>query len=448
MGKKPRLIIGVLMHDAGRQFGCYGAPNATPHIDALASGGVLFENHFSTGTVCIPSRASVLIGKYLHNAETCFYNHNVATLPRLLSKAGYQTHRCGFAEEKEYHSIAGGPYPYGDRDVSGTRLLGYDFSHTETAAASGVVDTVIKVISENPGKPLYVAAAFSEAHSPYNLPVSDEDIDNAAFPARLPQLPDVRAAHEMLARFNKAVSNADEAIGRLTDYITESGLFDDTLLYFSADHGIDFPRAKQSCYDSGTGVPLIFWGGALPGSRGIRVSGLSSHTDIMPTLCELAGAPCPDDISGVSQLPQLEGREGPRRYCFSEVSLDNTSAPVRAVRTDRYRYIINFIPGIPVATGNSFTRLVGPEILTPIYNTPRPREELYDIENDPAELCNLADKPEYRRLKAELKTVLFRELASTGDELLCVNEKYKTAYADGAISMWHKKEDGSFELIV
>ena len=70
MRKKPGVIIGIMLHDSGRQFGCYGAPDAiTPNIDSLAENGVLFENHFSTGTVCIPSRAAVLTGTYMRNTR-------------------------------------------------------------------------------------------------------------------------------------------------------------------------------------------------------------------------------------------------------------------------------------------------------------------------------------------------------------------------------------------
>ena len=445
--RKPKLIIGILLHDAGRQFGCYGAADAvTPNIDVMAAEGVRFENHFSTGTVCIPSRASVLTGKYLHNAEICFYNHNVRTLPRVLHDAGYETFRCGFAEEKEYRGIAGGAYPYGDYDCSGVRLLGYDHSETTSAAASDVADAVIRLLeNRNDDTPVYIAAAFSEAHSPYNLSVTDEEIDAAVLPPLLPQLPDVRPAREMLAQFTKAVTAADCAVGRLTKRIRELGLYDDTLLFFSCDHGIDFPRAKQSCYDSGTGVPLIFWGGVLP-DNGRTVSGLSSHVDIMPTLCDLLDIDPPEDCDGVSQLPQLLGYGEGRDFCISEVSFDNTDAPVRALRTKRFKLILNFNPGLPVATGNSFTERVGCELLTSIYQTPRPFEELYDLENDPCELTNLAADARYAEIKAEMKALLFAQLAADGDEILCAGSPYADPDTEHAIAMWHRTPDGRFVL--
>ncbi|MBQ4048232.1 MAG: sulfatase-like hydrolase/transferase [Clostridia bacterium] len=444
--KKPKIIIGVMLHDAGRQFGCYGARDAiTPNIDAMAAEGVRFSNHFSTGTVCIPSRASVLTGKYLHNAEICFYKHGVETLPRVLKKAGFETWRCGFAEEKEYKGIAGGPYPFGDLDRSGVDLLGFDHSNTATRDAASVADMVLDILEKrDTDQPTFIAAAFIEAHSPYNLPVTDDDIDAAVLPPLLAQLPNVRPAKEMLARFTKAVTNADTAVGRITREIRKRGLFDDTLLYFSCDHGIDFPRAKQSCYDSGTGVPLIFWGGALE-NAGRVADGLSSHLDILPTLCELLDVTPPADVCGVSQLAQLEGKAEPREFCVSEVSYDNTDAPVRAIRTKDFKLLLNFNPGLPVATGNSFTRLVGSETLTAIYATPRPFEELYDLNADPCELDNRAGDPAYQEIKAELKAKLLAHLAATNDEILCANSVYSNASLDEAYSVWQRLPDGTFQ---
>ncbi|MBR5519686.1 MAG: sulfatase [Clostridia bacterium] len=443
--RKPKLILSILLHDAGRQFGCYGARDAvTPNIDTMAAEGIRFSNHFSTGTVCIPSRASVLTGKFLHNAEICFYKEDVVTLPRLLKKAGFETFRCGFAEEKEYKGIAGYPHPYGDFDRTGVELLGFDHSDTSTRVGDEVADMVIDILkARDASQPTYIAAAFIEAHSPYNLPVTDEDIDAAVLPPLLAQLPDVRPAKEMLARFTKAVTQADRAVGKLLNAIRELGLYDDTLLYFSCDHGIDFPRAKQSCYDSGTGVPLIFWGGVLD-QHGCVAEGLSSHIDLMPTLCELLEIDPPADINGVSQLAQLTGTAEPREYCLSEVSYDNTDAPVRAIRTKDYKLLLNFNPGLPVATGHSFTRLVGGDVLTPIYNTPRPFEELYDLHADPCELNNLANNPAYAEIKAALKAELLRKLAESGDEILWANSVYVGANLDDGYSEWKRNADGIF----
>ncbi len=445
--KQPNIIIGVLLHDAGRQFHCYGAADAvTPNIDAMAAEGVQFTNHFSTGTVCLPSRAAILTGKLIRNAEVCRYDATGKTIPKMLKEAGFETWRCGGADEREYRVVTGYHYPHGGPEVSGIDLLGYDHSWTETSKAAGVTDTVIDILKQrSPSQRTYIAAAFGEAHSPYTLPVTDEDIDAVVLPQLLPQLPDdVRALKEMLARFNKAVTQADIAVGKLMQAIRELGLYDDTLVYFSCDHGVDLPRAKQTCYDSGTGVPLIFWGGALEQS-GFAATGLSSHVDLLPTLCELLEITPPANLDGVSQLTQLTGKGKPREVCFSEVSVENTDAGVRAIRTERHKLILNFNVGLPVPVGNEFLHAIGLERMNEIYSTQlRPFEELYDLQADPCEITNLAEDAAYAEIKAKLKAELFRRLAATGDEILCACSPYENAYPDDAYSVWDYLPDGTF----
>lgn len=442
MMNKPKRIISFILHDSGRQFACLGAPDAvTPNIDALAADGVLFENHFTTGTVCVPSRASILTGKYMHNTEICFNKTGVTTIPRLMRRAGYTCVRAGFQEEREYRGIAGQNYTGVDFNTLGCRILGYDMSYTARRDAAGVADYVIKTLSDRPDGNFYISAAFTEAHAPYILPVSEEDIEAAHIPDALPQIPPVRAAKTMLARLSKAVTAADTAIGRVRDFLKEHDMDGDTVISVTTDHGIDFPRAKQSCYDMGTGVLWLLSGAPL-GMKGVRFAGLTSHVDILPTFCELAGVLPPGDSDGESRL-SLKGRE----YCISETAWDNTYLPMRALRTERYRYIMNFNPGYPPATGNDFTRDVGAELLTGIYSQPRPAEELFDARLDPAMLENLAYLPEYREIKLELRARLLEKLAADGDEVLCAGSVYSRQHTAPGYSDWKESDDGSFRLV-
>lgn len=445
MLKKPRLIIGILMHDTGLQLGCFGAGDAkTPNLDLMAAQGVKFENHFSTGTVCVPSRASILTGRYFHNAPVCRYAAGEPTLPRSLHSAGYDTWRLGFAEEGEYASPAGSPLPYPDTDASGTGLLGYDHSWTASAAAADVADRLIEIISEKKDSPLYIAAAFREAHSPYDADVTEEEMSAAVLPPKLPQLPDTAETRRLIAQFNRLVRDADGAIGRILSAVRSLGLYDETLVYYSCDHGVDLPRAKQTCYDSGTRVPLIFWGGVLPRS-GAAVQGLSSHLDLAATICEFAGIPAPSGSFGVSQMSQILGDASKRGFCVSEVSRDNTSLPVRSIRTEKYRYIRNFNPGWPSPMAHTFARRNSGTDLSRIYGSAHPAEELYDLESDPAEINNLAGLPEYREIKLELISELFAELARTGDGILMANSEYSNP-KDPPLALWRRAEDGSFHL--
>ncbi len=443
--KKPRLIIGIMMHDTGRQFGCFGARDAkSPNIDRMAAEGVKFENHFSTGSVCVPSRAGILTGQYFHSARICRYAPNQPSLPRSLRAAGYKTLRLGFAEENEYASPAKAPLPYPDSDTSGRELLGYDESWTESSGAADVAQKLEDIVSNLGDRPTYICASFHEAHSPYNADVTDEEIDAVVLPPDLPQLPDERETRRMLAQFNRLVTQADTAIGRILDCVKAQGLYGDSLVWFSADHGIDFPRAKQTCYDMGTGTPFILWGGALP-CHGVSLGGLSSHLDIGPTVCELAGARAPEGSLGVSQVAQLMKNASPREFCVSELSRDCPALPVRSIRTERYRYIRNFKPGWPVPMAYSFAERLDCDMLTELYSAPRPAEELYDISADPAQTNNLAEDPEYREIKLRLMGTLYAELARSNDPIFYPDSEYTVEF-EKHLAYWRRREDGTFYL--
>ena len=440
----PRIIIGIMMHDTGRQFGCFGAEGVeSPNIDRMAAEGVRFENHFSTGTVCVPSRASILTGRYFHNARLCRYDENQPSLPRSLRDAGYQCWRLGFAEEGEYASPAGAPLPYATRDESGTRLLGYDRSWTETADAQKVAEKLIAILSENTAEKIYICASFREAHSPYDSEVTPEEIDRARPPKNLPQLPDTFETKQLIAQFNRLLSAGDKAVGTILDYLRENGLEETSLVWFGADHGVDLPRAKQTCYDQGTATPFILWGGALP-CHGVVASGLSSHLDIGPTVCELANARPPMGGVGVSQVAQLRGLESPRSYCISEQSRESPGLPTRSIRTDRYRYIRNFTPGWPVPMAHTLVKRSDPEVFTKAYSAPRPAEELYDIVSDPAQQNNLAYLPEYREVKRELMATMYAELARTNDSIFYPDSEYSGR--DPGLAFWRRDGDGNFRV--
>ena len=123
---------------------------------------------------------------------------------------------------------------------------------------------------------------------------------------------------------------------------TASGLADDTLVFFTTDHGIAFPKMKCHLYDSGIGVSLIvrYPGHGQPGQV---IDALVSHLDIYPTVCEIAGVPAPPWLEGVSLVPLLDGTATQvRDEIFAEVTYHAAYEPMRCVRTPRWKYIRYF----------------------------------------------------------------------------------------------------------
>lgn len=211
--------------------------------------------------------------------------------------------------------------------------------------------------------------------------------------------------------------------------LTESGRRDDTLVIFTTDHGIAFPRRKATLYDGGTGVALLL---RLPGfaEGGRRLSALVSHLDLHPTLLELAGAAVSHDGRGTSLAPLLDGsREEIHERLFTEHGYHCNYDPARAVRTRRWKYIRRHHTGqsqprLNIDDGPSASLADGGEWPLEPYD----REELYDVHADPWEKTNLIGEPFARDAAAEMRAALDEHLHTVDDPLLSGD-----AYCPGAV---------------
>ncbi len=238
---------------------------------------------------------------------------------------------------------------------------------------------------------------------------------------RLPgYLPDNQATRREIADFERSLSMADAGAGRVLEALETAGLAENTLVIFTSDHGIAFPRAKGTLYDPGIQVGFLArWPGRI--EPGTSSPALTSNVDCMPTLIEAAGVECPGRVEGQSFLGVLRGESGGgRQEVFAEKTYHEHYDPIRCVRTDRFKYIRNFADR---------PRLVLP---SDIYNSPtrqsisddesiwghREGEELYDLENDPGETKNLADSPGHAEILASLRARLGEWMGDTGDPLL------------------------------
>jgi arylsulfatase A-like enzyme len=235
-----------------------------------------------------------------------------------------------------------------------------------------------------------------------------------------PYLPATPASRDEFAALQGAVHQADRAVGRMLAALDGAGLTDDTLVLFTADHGVAMPRAKCTLYDPGIGVALIVrWpAGGLTGGQAREA--LASNVDLLPTLLQAAGVPVPDRVQGRSFLPLLRGEtETHRDAVFTEKTFHSYYDPMRGIRTDRYKLIRNFEAAFLV-------EVPGDVQLGPIYRTElqryvsatHPPVELYDLEADPWEQENLAGRPEIAAIEAELDRRLWAWMAETGDPLL------------------------------
>ncbi|MCD6231818.1 sulfatase [Candidatus Aerophobetes bacterium] len=411
-------IVEIIWHDLGDWLSCYKKdPIPSPSLQKMAEEGVVFENHFCTAPQCSPSRSSIMTGRYPHSNGIMGlthrgweYNKEEKDLPHLLTEIGYNTYLFGHQHE----------YNYEDEDK--LAQMGYQHSYSSSWRSwPWPCDKIAKMASrffkeEAPRKqPFFVSIGYGEVHRNYGTKYDPEILNKITIPGFLPNLEIVQ---KDIATFYENIKRADLATGHILEAIRKSGLEENTLVFFTTDHGPEFPRAKMTLYDPGIKTALIM---KYPGrlKPGKRIKQLISNVDIFPTILEAIGIQIPENVQGKSFWPLLLEKEyTPREEIYAELTWHTLYDPMRAIRTTRYKYIYNFQPGYPILMGGPPAQRYGVKMIEKYYGQPRPKEELYDLKNDPWEKNNLAGKNEYKKIKAELCNRLMSFLKETKDPIL------------------------------
>ena len=425
---QPNILL-LHCHDLGQYLGCHGVDIETPEIDRLAADGVLFENHYVTAPQCSPSRGSLMTGRYPHVNGLMGLAHggwevhaDERILPRYLASTDYETHLFGL-----------------QHITQNTDRLGYDYVHSEGNLYPGVSPSVHQVNrARNVSSvlssflkrrafesPFFASVGFFECHrveGPNGRRGFDADHYGSEDPDEiqpLPYLPDRWGIRQDLAEMRGMVHAIDNAVGTILDALENSGLEDDTFVLFTTEHGIAFPRAKGSCYDAGIRAALICRGPEIaPGGR--RHQELVSNVDVLPTILEYIGRDVPDHLDGRSFLPLLTGGKFEGRDCiFAEMTWHDLYNPVRAVRTEKYKYIRSFwhLPQVYL-TADVFASESGREVREQYGVPSRPYEELYDLEKTPQEDENVVLEPRYQDIRRDLSRQLYEWMVDTDDPLL------------------------------
>ncbi len=413
---KPNILF-IITHDLGQHLGIYGDKSvSTPNLDSLAKEGVYFTNYFATAPQCSPSRASIDTGRYPHtNGLMGLANsylrwrlsQSEKTTAKLLKEAGYFTCLFGFQHETQDPSTLGF-----DEII---QAEGNSFERYLCSRVAPLVINFLKKYSKN--KPFYANVGFFEVHRPYPREIYEPDDPNEVFvPPYLPDTPEVR---QDIAEFHGSIRVMDQAVGSILDALNKAGLEENTIVIFTTDHGIAFPRAKCTLYDPGIKTALIIrWpAGKIVGGK--VYSQLLSNVDLLPTILDIIESPIPESIQGRSFLSLLENKPfEPRTEIFAEKTWHEVYDPMRCIRTNRYKYIRNFIEGplfqLPGDIEISLTR----KALKDTHLKPRPMEELYDLEKDPNEENNLVGKPEYSEIQTELSNRLLEWMKKTKDPVV------------------------------
>lgn len=415
----------------------------TPNHDRIGREGVYFRNGFVTNALCAPARAVIMTGMHSHSTGA-LGNDTRGPLPSsiplftdLLHQAGYEVALCGKAHIGEGARDRYWDYYLG-YNAPGTNYYhpvmweGHHGNITGPNKYSGYVDDVvtdraIDWLKQKREKPFCLLLWWTAPHAPFyrarrhldlynGVPIPKPDTfddDHKGYPGKPRAFADAdnkigttilgsddpRSLEELVKDYYAGLVDIDENIGRVLDYLTESGQLDNTAILNTSDHGFFLGEwrmyDKRFMHEPSIRVPMTIRYPKLF-KAGSVVDGMVLEMDIAPTLLELAGVEVPANMQGHSLVKLAQGQEKNWRkdwlYEYYEYPASQKVRPHRGVRTERYKFIHYYL---------------------------EPEEfELYDLQTDPGEKQNLYGRPEWAELTRTLKARLLELRQETGDPSL------------------------------
>ncbi|MEX0884973.1 MAG: sulfatase-like hydrolase/transferase [Phycisphaeraceae bacterium] len=434
---RPDILYILTDQQAASAMSCAGNPDLhTPAMDRIAARGVRFERAYCTQPLCVPSRASLVTGRYPHEVGVPYNLHPheceaAAAHPwmgRIMAEAGYDTAWVG-----KWHLPAAAEAV----DVHGFGITretrGNEQDHRVPAACRALLE-------EPRRRPLLLAASFVNPHDCCQA-ARDEAMPNGAVgdpppPEQCPALPanfeppageprvlreTVMPAHpgayptqawtdgrwrQYRWQYNRLVEKVDRHVGELLDALEAAGRLDNTIIIFTSDHGDGIGghrwNQKQVLYDEAARIPLLI---SVPGGRAGEVDEhlASMNLDLIPTLCDYAGRDVPRhlpqrEVAGRSLRGLVEGDRPtdwrPAVYCETEFANfgrgKTTGVKGRMVRSERYKYIV--------------------------YSEGEDREQLFDMPADPGEMNDLSGAAAHAAALSEHRELLARWCRQTRDD--------------------------------
>ena len=395
-GKLPN-ILWITSEDNSPFVGCYGDSFATtPNLDKLASQGFLYTHAYANAPVSAPARNTILTGLFACSAG----NHQmrsqykkpdiVRCYPEFFRQLGYYCSN----NNKEDYNIA----------LEQTDGIWDDSSRNAHYR------------NRKPGQPFFAVFNTTISHeSSIHTYIPDEQLRHSPKEVVLPPYhPDTPEMRHDWAQYYDKVEDMDTWVGSIIRELEESGELENTIIFYYGDNGGVLGRSKRFVYESGTRIPLIIripekfkelYPEARPGSK---VDRLVSFVDLAPTLLSITDMEVPEWMQGKAFLGKQTTPSPDYVYMFRG-RMDERYDLSRAVRDKQYRYIRNYMPH----------RIYGQQI-NYLWQAPslrsweqaylkgecnpaqsafwqeKPAEELYDMENDPWEVNNLAANPDYK----------------------------------------------------
>ncbi|TWT84302.1 Arylsulfatase [Planctomycetes bacterium CA13] len=448
--ESPNILFIMTDDQSWRHVGCYGdSAVRTPAMDDLARRGVRFTNAYCAAPSCSPSRAAVLTGQDIFRLEeggvlTGFIREKFDVFPLVLEQSGYSIGNTGKAYAPRTKNTPGAydapiGKPFNEKSVSAPKGI------SRNDYASNFVTFLEQVPEESP---FFFWVGISEPHLPHppglgqETGISTESIDIPSF------YPDNANIRNALSDYLAEIEWADQMIGKIIRTLKIRGLMDNTVIVFTSDNGMPFPRAKATLYEYGVHMPLIVrWDKHIASGR--VFDGPVSLIDMAPTFLEIAGLGIPATMTGKSLKSDLLSHDSGRldhkrkfvvsafeKHCLARPH--NLGFPRRALHSKDWTYIRNFEPNRYPA-GHPETLIPGwgtygdidPSGIKTFFIENQgdtdvqrlfalgfgkvPPEELYDKRNGSDMTTNLAGDPRFHATLTDLRSKLANYLAENED---------------------------------
>jgi len=426
-------ILWITIEDTSPQFiGCYGNNDAkTPVIDKLASEGIRFDNAFSTGTVCSPSRTAIITGVKTYKTGTG--NHRSAfSVPDYIKGFPYYLQQQGYYTTNNKKT---------DYNVADEKAYTAEAWH-ESSDSTGWWNRA-------EGQPFFSVFNFMDSHQSRTMThtygwykrqvlskLSEEERTGEDKFELPPFYNDTPAMRKQFARVYNSLKLTDNKIGELLKRLEEDGLKENTIIFLYADHGEGIPRGKTNGINLGYRVPFIAW---FPekykhlspwGANGAVCKELISFEDLAPTMINLAGGEVPTHMTGRVLIGDNRSKEVDHLVLSSDRA-DNGIDMVRTVTNGKYVYSRNFMPFLPELRYIRYMEIsdikqqMRKDLKQGQLNdlqkrmfAHRPVESLYNIEADKWEENNLINDPSHTEVLNEMRLQLKNEMKNAKDVLL------------------------------
>lgn len=425
--ERPNVLIIMADDCTYNDLPVYGGQNAkTPHIDRLASEGLVFNRAFLAEAMCQPCRAELYSGLY-PMTNGCAWNHSAShadidSMPDYLGSAGY---RVGIAGKVHVQPKQAFPFEM---------VQGFDKSCVRSPTNEHDLGAVREFIGRD-SQPFCLVVALVEPHVPWVMG------DASQYPPGKLKLPpniaDTDTTRDAFSRYLAEITYMDSQVGELLTALDESGKDRETLVLFTSEQGSQFPGNKWTNYNTGVHTALIArWPGIVPAGK--RTEALVQYADVLPTLTDFAGIRfIRNPFDGSSFSGVLLGKQPQHRnYVFGVHNNipEGPSYPIRSITDGRYHLVKNLSPenlyiekhlmGIR-GDGKLNNRYWQSWVFDSFQNEKalrliqryqrRPAVELYDLQDDPYEMTNLAERSEMSDKRAQLSEELDRWLNAQAD---------------------------------